>query len=496
MTPAGATCTCPDGFSGARCETALLSTVCSEGWCLHGGDCRVSNAVAVCTCPEGYTGTRCETLPAICANNPCQNGGHCRVNRSAVSCECPLTHEGERCERARPTQPNLCPVGVTWTNMTNMGSNGLMMMRQAPSGHWYEAHRNGEVWVAPPSGARGESPLLTVPATIDGEMGLLGLALHPTFPTEPYLYVYYANMSGVNGNSVLFIERYRVDNAASAPSIDAETRTEIFRFDRGHASAYHLGGTIEFNPRASRAELYFASGDGATLDGGDCVSFSSNAEEDCSSQNPNSYHGKLLRFDVSDASASAYPPEVVALGLRNPFRWSFDSVTGDLWLADVGDSSFEELDYVLASDLPTAGEAPLNFGWPCLEGFSPHSGGLICTQLGETIRPLHAYGREVGVSIIGGRVYRGRAVVGAQGSYHFDDAFPQNGSAAWQLVSNQESDPTSLEDDYDRSNVDAGGFVAFTEDSAGELYAIDLEGSVYRLQALAGGTSSASCGAR
>lgn len=434
-----------------------------------------------------------------CSAMPCLNGGVCRVSKQAAVCDCPPSWGGERCERAEPVKPDLaCSLseelqlrGPLFWEAVDEAEGGLVMMRQARSGHWYEAYRGGEVRVVSPEGARSAEPLLTVPAATEGEMGLLGLALHPGFEQQPYLYLYYSNLSGEGGAGVLFIDRYRVQSASSVPAVDPGSRVQIFRADRGHVRPFHVGGSIEFDPRASGAQLYFASGDGAGFsERCDLLEPSESASGSCVSQSPTSPHGKLLRFDVSDPTRTQFDePVVVGVGLRNPFRWSFDSQSGDLWLADVGEARFEELSRVAAEDIPEVGQAPLNFGWPCFEGFAPFNQGSLCEQLGDSVAPVHVYDQSVGVSIIGGRVYRGQRLPEAVGSYHFNDFYPRSGAGAWQLIANQNQDPKDPEDDFLRADIGAGSFVAFAEGYCRELYAVTLGGSIYRLGAKGGSSS-------
>src|SRR5690606_17201665 len=217
----------------------------------------------------------------------------------------------------------------------------------------------------------------------------------------------------------------------TTPTIDTGSRTEIFVYERGHSYGAHWGGTIEFHPTATGAVLYLATGNGGTFPGSGCdyPDPYDSANGACVSQYMASYWGKLIRLDVSDSSGGAtYTPEVVGRGRRNPFRWCSASETGPLWLAGVGEHDGGELNYVPNEQIPGPGDEALNFGFPCREGFVPFSDGTLCDDLNDTVQPIHAYGTDVGVSIIGGRVYRGSQIAGLSGTYFFSDYFAQDGT--------------------------------------------------------------------
>lgn len=502
-----ATCTCIGGFTGARCETPPeVPTSCTPNPCENGGSCSVVAGVPTCTCTGGFSGPLCATAPSVCATNPCQNGGVCYDSGGAAACHCRVSFTGALCETAavsgiatRPTNSSCVAFDQPTSSGTlqwvprggGKGGLNLMMMRQSSAGYWFEAYREGDVYAVDPSGTRTVDPIVSVDVDDDGEMGLLGIALHPNFDSSPYLYVYY-NRFITGGDVEVYIDRFFVEQASTSPTIDIASRKNIFTFNRDATATNHIGGTIEFDPLATNATLYFAIGDGGGGHSNCNAPVPANSENgNCKAQYMASYHGKLLRFDVSDTDATSYTPEIVGLGLRNPFRWSFDSLTGDLWLGDVGEGSFEEVNFVPRAMLPMGGAAaPINFGWPCHEGFANYASGNLCPLANELL-PVHAYDHSLGVSVIGGRVYRGSAVSNAVGVYFFNDIFAPGNGPPWRLEPNPDEVPSNLEDDYERidigDNTDPRGFVAYTEDADGELYAMTTWGGVYRLEAASGG---------
>ncbi len=298
------------------------------------------------------------------------------------------------------------------------------------------------------------------------------MAIHPNYPADPYIYFFYNTLAG---NTRLHVDQYTVSPAtggADEVAISPASRVSIFDYDRGSTVPFHVGGSIAFDPLATAPTLYLATGDG---------------EQQALAQEPSSMLGKMIRFDLSDPGAGAFPPEVVMLGLRNLFRWSFDRQTGDLWIGDVGDSAFEEVDFIPRADLPGSGGTPLNLGWPIMEGFACVEGGDPANSCGHPTPltlPVNTYPQAIGVSVIGGYAYRGSAIGGIDGTYFFSDFFPQAGERAWRLDPNPDEDPADLEDDYLRTVLDSGGsFVAYAEDNSGELYAVQMEGGIFHLEA-------------
>jgi glucose/arabinose dehydrogenase len=294
-----------------------------------------------------------------------------------------------------------------------------------------------------------------------GERGLLSLVFHPDFATNGYFFVDYTDSAGDT-----VVARYRV-SAAHPDLADPSSAETIVWVDQ--PASNHNGGLILFGPRDGY--LYVGLGDGGGGNGQN-------------SQDPATLLGKLLRIDVNNRSEGlryAIPPdnpfvdvpgarpEIWVSGLRNPWRFSFDRETGDLWIGDVGSATYEEVNYQPA-DSP-GGE---NYGWNLMEGTDCRD-DAGCEGF---VPPVSGFDRDEGCVVTGGYVYRGQAVPSLAGIYLFADYC---GGSVWGLA----RDPAG---GWARSGpVETGLRISsFGEDAAGELYLVDLDGAVYRLVALAG----------
>ena len=270
----------------------------------------------------------------------------------------------------------------------------------------FVVQQGGAIRIVNPNGTLKPNNFLTLTtATIStgGERGLLGLAFHPNYATNGYFYVNYTNTAG---NTV--IARYTV--SASNPDLaDTTTATQILTIAQPYSN--HNGGSLKFG---ADGYLYIGMGDG----GG-------SGDPQNRAQNINQNLGKMLRIDVDSASPYGIPAdnpyagalvgndEIWAIGLRNPWKFSFDMATNDLWIADVGQNQYEEINYIAN---PTPG---LNFGWKCYEGNSVYS---TCTGTTTYTFPLTEYSHSGGAcSITGGYVYRGTQYPALIGKYLFAD---------------------------------------------------------------------------
>jgi glucose/arabinose dehydrogenase len=221
-----------------------------------------------------------------------------------------------------------------------------------------------------------------------GEQGLLGLAFHPKFATNRQLFVFYTK-SDAN-----ILARYEM-SATDATKIDKATKKILLSIP--DFAGNHNGGMIEFG---ADGKLYIGTGDGGG--GGDPQK---------NGQNPDALLGKMLRLDVDKADAV---PEEYLLGLRNPWRWSFDRETGDMWIGDVGQDQVEELDL-----LPKGTPAGTNLGWNMYEG--PSCYAQPCDATNKTMPQFTKAHGEGWCSIIGGQVYRGGCYPDVKGTYYFTD---------------------------------------------------------------------------
>ena len=250
-----------------------------------------------------------------------------------------------------------------------------------------------------------------------GEQGLLGLAFHPNYESNGYFYVDY---TAIGGDTV--IARYRV--SASDPNV-ADPTSALILLQIDDPFSNHNGGNLLFGPDGY---LYAGLGDGGS--GGDPGDRAQDMTE---------LWGKMLRIDVNDVAGG--PPdcgggsnytipadnpfvdgpgggcdEIFQLGLRNPWRFSFDRLTGDLWIGDVGQDQWEEIDLA-----PAGSTAGRNWGWRCYEGMHPFN-LAGCGPQSDYDFPILEYSHSLGCSITGGYRYRGTAFPGAQGTYVFSDA--------------------------------------------------------------------------
>jgi glucose/arabinose dehydrogenase len=288
-----------------------------------------------------------------------------------------------------------------------------------------------------------------------GERGLLGLAFHPRYAENGRFYVDYTDRHGDT-----HVERYTA--APGADTADPATASPVLLVAQPYAN--HNGGDLVFGPDGM---LYVGMGDGGS--GGDPHG---------NGQSLATLLGKLLRLDVDRAEPYAVPAdnplvgrvgarsEIWAFGLRNPWRFTFDPIEGLLYIADVGQNAWEEV------DVAPAGAKGLDYGWNRMEGNHCYGMGL-CSREGLTL-PVLEYGHGDGCAIVGGFVYRGRALPALTGRYLYSDycsgwlrSFRYERGAATERLAWRVRRP--------------GAVLSFGQDAAGELYLLGANGTVYRL---------------
>jgi len=311
------------------------------------------------------------------------------------------------------------------------------------------------------------TPFLNLSTKIDtaGERGLLGMSFDPNYATNGRFYVNYIDKTTLN----TVVERYTVANPAGnvANAASGETIISIPQPDFSN----HKGGWIGFRPGDTQ-NLYIGTGDGGS--GNDPLN---------NAQNGNSLLGKMLRVNVSGTgpgyTISGSNPyvndpnvrdEIWAVGLRNPFRNSFDRQTGDFWIADVGQGAREEINFESASD-----PGGHNYGWRIREGTIP-TPGVGGTAPGLT-DPIFDYPRSMGGSITGGYVYRGPSIAGADGRYFFGDYVSNRifsfALGAGNAVLDLREDTAAL-----LAGTGLSGIDSFGEDGLGRLYVVGINGVV------------------
>jgi glucose/arabinose dehydrogenase len=353
----------------------------------------------------------------------------------------------------------LRPVGSGFTNAVLVTSAGDR------SGRRFVVQQSG--YVRTLEGGPAATPFLDVHARVifAGERGLLGLAFHPNFASNGKLYVNYTRA----GDGATVIDEYRV--TANKNVVSLATRRQILVIAQPYAN--HNGGGIAFGPDGY---LYIGMGDGGS--GGDPQDYA---------QNLNSLLGKMLRIDVNGTSpGKAYriPPtnpfvgragadEIWAYGLRNPWRWSFDRVTGDLWIADVGQAAWEEVDRATAA---TGAGRGVNFGWDDMEGrhcYEPMSG---CKTAGRAL-PMIEYGHAVSgadnCAVTGGYVYRGVHFPLLRGGYVFGD-FCSGRIWIVSAAGPAQAAATLLP-------ISASSITSFGQDENGELYVVSQGGAINQI---------------
>jgi len=300
-------------------------------------------------------------------------------------------------------------------------------------------------------------PFLDISARVisGGEMGLLSVAFHPRFAANGRFFV---NYTANGGRLRTVIAEYRV--SADDPNVASRTERVLLTIDQPYRN--HNGGLNLFGPDGM---LYIGMGDGGS--GGDPHN---------NGQRLDTLLGKMLRIDVDGGTPYRVPPdnpfvgragargEIWAYGLRNPWRFSFDRADGRLFLADVGQNAWEEIDLI---------ERGGNYGWRIMEGahcFQPQTG---CDRTGLAL-PIAEYGREGGCSVTGGHLYRGSRIRDLVGRYLFADYCA---GRFWVLseASGRWTMSTLLESGLRVSS--------FGEDQDGELYVVDHGGAIYRIVA-------------
>jgi len=305
-------------------------------------------------------------------------------------------------------------------------------------------------------------------ASQGGEQGLLGLAFHPDYANNGLFFVNYTDNAGST-----VVARYQVSGDPDVA--DPGTASILLTIPQPYSN--HNGGMIAFGP--NDGYLYIGMGDGGSAN-----------DPGNRAQTPSTLLGKILRIDVDGGppygippdnpfvGISPYLPEIWAVGVRNPWRFSFDRKTGDLWIGDVGQNSWEEIDFQPAGS--AGGE---NYGWRCME--ATHCTGLTgCTcNAPELTLPIHEYSHAAGnCSVTGGYVYRGCELPEFDGVYFFADYCS---GRIWTLEYDGVTPPTIVDRtvELDPPGTQSIGLLpSFGEDAAGNLYIVDIgDGEVYKI---------------
>ncbi len=308
------------------------------------------------------------------------------------------------------------------------------------------------------------NPFLSLSAKVSccGERGLLGLAFHPNYFSNGYFFVNYTNTAG---NTVL--ARYQVSD-----NPDLADTAGLILLSINQPFSNHNGGWIGFGP--DDGYLYIATGDGGSA-----------GDPQNNGQKGSTLLGKILRIDVDTAAGYKIPAdnpfggsaefkeEIWDYGLRNPWRCSFDRLTGDFYIADVGQNAWEEVNFE-----PDTSSGGVNYGWRLKEGTHCFNPPANCDALGLTTDPIHEYPHTDGCSVTGGYLYRGCAIPDLRGTYFFGDYCS---GTVWSF----RYDGTDTSEFQDRTSELGVGFFnisSFGEDGKGELYIVGHNnGTVYKI---------------
>lgn len=322
---------------------------------------------------------------------------------------------------------------------------------------WYLAEKGGRVWrIGQDSGTETEL-FIDIRDRVDSshnESGLLGMAFHPDYRNNFQVLLSY-NRS--DSPLVSYISRFSSKDQGKTLARDSEET--IITLDQPYGN--HNGGNIAFGPQG---KLFIGFGDGGS--GGDPKGHG---------QNTKTLLGAMLRLDIDAAKPYGIPadnpfvnsktvlPEIYAYGLRNPWRWSFDRKTGKLWLADVGQNEWEEIDII---------EAGGNYGWNAKEGF--HDYDSSTKVQGTIIAPVAEYSHDEGCSITGGYVYRGSDIPDLQGVYLYADFCK---GTIWGLFKTEDGayQPHKLIESHLMIS-------SFAEGKDGEIYVLHYGGKIYKLE--------------
>ncbi len=366
---------------------------------------------------------------------------------------------------------------AAFASLPSISAPSTLFQLPGDDSHWYVLRQAGFILrFNNLASANQLTEALNIDDRVDStsnEMGLLGAAPHPDFINNRFVFLYFTNRNASNQVQTR-VTRYTVKTDGS---FDRNSELLILSFTRPFTN--HVGGHMAFD---QQGYLYIASGDGGS--GGDPLNMG---------QNLNELLGKVLRIDINNtengknyAIPSDNPfvgvantrPEIWAYGLRNPWRFSFDKVTNDLWLGDVGQSAWEEINLITRGG---------NYGWGDMEGDGCYSGRPNCSTLSK-IKPIHSINQNTGAcSVMGGYVYRGAAFPAAYGKYFFTDYCEHTMRSITPTTNGNISLAT-------HGSLSAS-VVSFAQDNKGELFAIG-QGSagqqIFKLQATSGNVQAGS----
>jgi glucose/arabinose dehydrogenase len=357
------------------------------------------------------------------------------------------------------------PSGYSWQVVVSGLSQPEGMMNAGDgSGRLFILEQSGRILIFK-DGSLLPAPFLDLTSKVDccGERGLLGLAFHPKYAENGYFFVDYTEKE--NNKLYVVVARYTIspDNPDQA---DPGTELRLLRIEKPGSPPYlnHNGGQLQFGPDGY---LYIGVGDGGSE--GDPLG---------NGQSVQTLLGKILRIDVNQSEPYTIPAdnpfasggglaEIWAYGLRNPWRFSFDRLTGDLYIGDVGQDLWEEIDF-----LPVASPGGINFGWSYYEATHPYRGSPPATE--KFMMPVAEYSHDEGNAVIGGYVYRGQKLPAWWGVYIYGD---YGSGRVWGLLHLADGSWKNSLMFETRRNISSFGM-----DEEGEIYLVDDGGNILVMQ--------------
>ena len=369
---------------------------------------------------------------------------------------------------------------LTFKDPVSHVTKNPILALQAPgdASRWFVAERFGAVRVFDNNEAVATSSVfLDIGPRVEStcaECGLLGMAFHPDFPANPRVYLTYTSLQRTDSGPDTHLSEFTSPDGG----LTLNPASERIILTIKKRTVHHHGGHIAFG---SDGFLYFGAGDG-------------NAANVDNAQRLNTLLGKFIRIDIDGTTGTALYripadnpfaastalcnvdgtgpqncPEIYAVGFRNPWRWSFDRQTGEIWAGDVGNTQIEEVDRVVRGG---------NYGWRCFEGTRPQT-TLVCGDPVNPLPPVAQYDHTVGFAVTGGYVYRGTAVPGLVGRYIFADFAT---GRIWDIPNG--TPPTMTMS----GGLESGLLVSsFAEGNDGELYVVNIRGELHRITGAGGG---------
>lgn len=370
------------------------------------------------------------------------------------------------------TPPQGSPPALKLTKIAD-GFSRPIQVKAAPGDNerLFVVEQTGKIWILQ-NGQTSAEPFLDIQELVADpdagpdyhqEQGLLGIAFHPNYEKNGRFFVNYSEgpfSAGNNSKGDTHIVEYKRsdDPNKASPTAVKEIMDEAQPFTN------HNGGALEFSPKDGF--LYIGLGDGGA--GGDPMG---------NGQNITTLLGKMLRIDVDSGNPYANPPgnlvggrpEIWSIGWRNPWRYSFDACTGDLYVGEVGQDDWEEI------DIEPAGKSGKNYGWNTMEGFHCFEPKDGC-EMDIFAKPVLEYSHLEGKSVTGGYVYRGSKMPGLRGTYFYAD-YVSHKVWMFQWKGEAQVTPTEITGDLDPPEA----LASFGQDNFGEVYLTSLYGGVYRI---------------